>query len=161
MPQATTYRRLTDIEADMDKAIAAMESARDDDAAAKAFLKIKTTFQEYRHRSTELREEYYKQKTTITKQANLIAEREENPQGEPAPSAAPTPHITIESPEIIALQQSPDFFFIPTSYGFANVRHIVELDLQSQTLITTQGIRHLQSADAKVISYQLKLYRPS
>lgn len=149
-------------EHELRRALAEMEAAQDETAAAQAYAFLKTSVDSYLRRSSELREEYYRLKSTVTRQAHRLAEIDlTSVTGEKAPEETKTSAAAVDFPETITVQQSPDFFFIELSYGLVNIRHIVELDVNSKTLFTVSGTRNLHADDIRKLIFHLKMYRPS
>ncbi len=156
------HRTLPTVEQDIRSAMAALEAAEDEKAAARAYARLHHNTSEYIRRSGDLRSEYYRLRNTVTRQAKDISQLAiEAVIGEAAPSE-PTDqaYTSIHQPEVVAIEAAPDFFFIRLSYGFINIRHIVELDVKARTLFTTSGTRNLQPDDVRILVHHLKLYRP-
>lgn len=162
MQAKTTYRTTQAIEQGIRQSLAEMEAAADETQAAQAYQKLKSDIGDFLRRSAELREENFRLRNTVTRQANNISELSiEAAIGEAAPSDPRQQHFTIHEPDTITVQNSPDFFFVKLSYGLLNIRHIVELDVQSKTLFTTTGTRNLHADDIRTLLFHLKMYRPT
>lgn len=159
MQAKTTYRTTQAIEQDIRRSLAEMEAAADETQAAQAYQNLKSDIGDFLCRSAELREEYFRLKNTVTRQAKDITELElETAIGEAAPGEQQPQHSTIHGADIFTVQNSPDFFFIKLSYGLINIRHIVELDVKAKTLYTANSTRHLGAGDVRSLLYHLKLY---
>ncbi len=140
-----------------------MESAADEESAALAYRSLKSCIENYLVNTELWKEELFRLKNTIARQAKDITELSiEAAMGGPAPGESPTIHNSPpQNPEVLTVQNTPDFFFIRLSYGLVNIRHIVELDAHSRTLFTTQGTRNLLDKDVQTLLFHLNLYRPA
>ncbi len=146
------------IEQGIRSSLAGMEAAADEMQAAQAYQNLKSQVEGFLVRYAELKEDYYKLRHTVARQANDISSLALESAGEAAPGE-PQPHcFHAHEPDTVTVQNSPDFFFVRLSYGLLNIRHVVELDTNSQTLFTTQGTRNLQEADMLRLRATLNLY---
>lgn len=161
MTTQNKHRTIPVIEQELRQSLTAMEAANDETSAAQAYTSLKSNLEDFIRKTAELRNEYFKIKNTVTQQAHTLAEIElVETIGEKAPGEA-TPHPPVyEIPETITVQNSPDFFFIRLSYGFVNIRHIVELDVKSRTLHTLNSNRHLSGEDVRTLLFHLKMFQP-
>ncbi len=157
------YRTLTNIEQDIREALSQTAGAETEAAAAIAFQTLQAHLGEYLQRAGELNREHWKLRDTALKQAQTIAGHDLHESGARAVERAPDElntfqFSTIDFPETLTVQNSPDFFFIRLSYGFVNIRHIVELDVKSKTLHTVNSTRHLCGGDVRILLYHLKQF---
>lgn len=156
MSQPTTP--LPKLEADLERLLSAIESADD---PTEAFAQFKTRFAEYRSRSADLREDWYRQRNTIQRQAQTIAEAEiDELTGERAPHSHETaPSLSVNLPEILAIETAPNCLFCRLSFGYVNLLQIALLDVPARQLYLTSGaMRNLETADLQILIFQLQLY---
>ncbi|HFA48065.1 MAG TPA: hypothetical protein ENJ95_03495 [Bacteroidetes bacterium] len=157
----TRYRTLKNIEADLSKAMAQMESAPDENTAAQAYHNLRNFMREYISEAEKTNKERWNLRNTTIRQAKTIAAHDLDQLGAAATQAPSTSqqHFNFSQPDTITVQNSPDFFFIRLSYGLINIRHIVELDVNARTLHTTQSSRqNLSKEDVLKLIALLKLY---
>lgn len=154
----TNYTPLPRLEADIEALLATVEHADD---PTQAFASLKTALQEYKARTRDLREDWYRQRNTISRQAATIAETEidllAGHRAPAAPESQPA-QVLAAAPDVIAIDKAPECLFVKTSYGFTNLLHVVGLDVQARTLFTTSGTRSLSDADTRTFIYHLKHY---
>ncbi len=150
-------RTLPQLEASIRQLIEVIENAEDPTAP---FLQLKKDISELTSRTTELRDEYYKQRNTIQRQAHTIAENQLADIIGPA-SAAPAPPRIVQAPainfpDVITAETRPQAVFVRLSFGFANLIHVTLLDVKARQLQTTTGTRNLETQDVKTLIYHLK-----
>jgi hypothetical protein len=164
MKNYTKNKPLFAIEKDIAAAFEMIENATEENAAANGYNALKSHINQYLILSKELRKQFYSQRETISHQAKKLSDIDlEIAIGESAPT---TPLIKSQpsnhtNPEVLTIQNSPDFFFIQLSFGKVNIRHIALLDMQTKQLILSGGItRHLTDEDdLKKLNYYLTLYK--
>ncbi len=149
------------IENDIKQALQVIENAKSEKDTANAYNALKSHINAYINQSKALKKQYHSQQNTITHQAKKLSDIEidfELGEGRTdQPTAAPqTPQVKF--PDLITVQNNPDFFFIRLSYGFINIRHVIELDVKSQTLFTATGTRNLTKEDTQILIHHIKLY---
>ncbi len=153
----THTKPLPRLEADIEELLLAIESADD---PTQPFAALKAAIQEYKSRSRDLREEWYKQRNTISRQAATIAENEiDLLAGHRAPTPPESQPAYIQTtPDVIAIEGAPNCLFVRLSHGFTNLLQIVDLDVKARTLFTTAGTRTLTDDDTRKLIFHLKLY---
>ena len=159
-----TQQPLHSIQEELMEAIATLEQSQSEEEVTQAYARLKQSIGDLFQRTGELQRQFYQQRNTILTQAKRIADLEFERILQPGPPSPPAgclvPHPCF--PEAIAVTQSPDFFFIHTSFGLVNIRHITLLDEQTKTLHLVGGsVRQLQDGDLQRIRFTLKLYQPS
>ncbi|MCF8245518.1 MAG: hypothetical protein K9J37_13590 [Saprospiraceae bacterium] len=148
---------LPKLEADIENLLTAIESADD---PTLQFAELKAAISEYKTRSRDLREDWYKQRNTISRQASTIAESEIDllaGHRAPTPSESQPNHLQTV-PDVIAIESAPNCLFVKLSHGFTNLLQIVDLDVKARTLFTTSGTRTLTDGDTRKLIFHLKLY---
>jgi hypothetical protein len=154
-----THKTIQQLEAEIAGLVAQVETADDPNVP---FAKLRAALKEHIDRNRNLREEWYQQRNTIARQAARIADTELDALiGERAPvpgesAQPPSPQF----PDVLTIDSAPNCLFLPLSYGYINLLHITELDLNARMMFTTHGSRNLSEADARKIAWYLKLYSP-
>lgn len=155
------HRPLKHIEKDIKQCLAETAAAETEQAAAESFQQLTHHLKAFIARANEMNKEHWKLRDTALKQAQTIATHDleglgYGSIGESAPSES---HFYSNLPETLTVQNSPDFFFIRLSYGFINIRHIVDFDVKAKTLYTVNSTRHLSDDDVLKLLYHIKLYQ--
>jgi hypothetical protein len=153
----THSKPLPKLEADIEALLEAIESADD---PTMPFKDLKTAILEYKARSRELREDWHKQRNTISRQAAAIAENEiDFLAGHRAPTPNESKPTYIHTlPDTIAVESPPNCLFVKLSHGFTNLLQIVDLDVNARILFTTSGTRNLTDEDTRKLNFYLQLY---
>ena len=153
----THSKPLPKLEADIEALLIAIESAED---PTESFALLTAAINEYKARSRDLREEWHRQRNTISRQATTIAEKElDDIIGERAPTPGESrPTYVQTTPDVIAIESAPNCLFVRLSHGFVNLLQIVDLDVKARMLFTTSGTRTLTDEDTRKLIFQLKLY---
>lgn len=149
-------RTLPQIENSIRNLIEVIENAED---PTEPFLVLKREISELTTRTTDLRDEYYKQRNTIQRQAHKLAENELSDIIEPAsaaPAPAPASAQPINFPDVITAETPPPAAFARLSFGFVNLIHVTMLDVKARQLHTSTGTRNLNAQDVKTLIYHLK-----
>ncbi len=152
-------KSLPQLEAEIVGLVAQVETADDPNIP---FAQLRATINEHIDRNRDLREEWYRQRNTIARQAATIAETELDAivgERAPVPGESAQPH-TPQFPDVVTIDSAPNCLFLPLSYGYINLLHITELDLNAKMMFTTHGSRNLSEADARKLAWYLKLYSP-
>jgi hypothetical protein len=147
---------LPKLENDIEALVEAIEQADD---PTDAFRQLKEALHEYKARSRDIREDWYRQRNTISRQAATIAESEIDllaGHRAPTPGEGQPPQLHTAAPDVIAIEKAPECLFVKTSYGFTNLLHVVGLDVKARTLFTTSGTRSLTDEDTRTFIYHLK-----
>ncbi|MEK7253252.1 MAG: hypothetical protein AAB316_00780 [Bacteroidota bacterium] len=162
--QTAAKPTLAQLAAAIRSALSDVENAQDEVSATGAFARLKMLVEAQLSRSEELREDYYRQRNTIQRQAHELTDAaSELAAGERAPSAPdelPTVHIQI--PEVLTVETAPNCLFVRLSFGLVNLLQIALLDIQARTLYLTSGnVRTLEPADFYRLAFHCQHYQPS
>ncbi len=137
------------------EALAAVENAADESAATAAFANLKSSTEQFLSRTEALREDYYKQRTTIQRQALELT----GAAGERAPAPPGEAAVTLNLPEIVTVETHPNCLFIYLSFGLVNLLQIALLNTQTRTLYLTSGnVLTLEPGDLQRLAYHCKLF---
>ncbi|RMF19781.1 MAG: hypothetical protein D6765_17590 [Bacteroidetes bacterium] len=139
-----------------------LDQATTEAEAQEAFQALKTHLEELLNSARTLRDEFFKQRNTLARQANKIADLELDQLAQPNPAPPktyPSPDFTL--PETLTVTTNPDFFFIPIQSGRVNIRHIAFLDPHTNTLYLSGGIvRQLSPQDVRKLNFHLQHFQP-
>lgn len=134
-----------------------LENASDETAAAKAYDLLRSSLNEYFAKAKDINSERWRMRETALKQAQHISEFEMS-EIIGAGEQTSEQHFHVSQPDVVTVQNSPDFYFIRLSFGLLNIRSINLLDVKSKTLHTTSGTHHLGTEDTRILIAQMKLY---
>lgn len=159
MQTATSRLTLSQLASHVRSALAAVESAQDEAAATEAFSALKAAIEHQLTRTEELKKAYYKQKDAIEAHAADSAEGEAQPAGERAPQPPGEANVTLNLPEVIAIESRPNCLFVRLSFGLVNLLQIALLDVKGKTLYLNSGnVLKLESEDVRRLVYHTKLF---
>jgi hypothetical protein len=136
-------------------ALAAMDAAETEAAATAAYASLKSQIESFISRTEALREDYYKQRTTIQRQAVELT----GIAGERAPAAPGEANVTLQLPEVLSIESRPNCLFIRLSFGLINLLQIALLDVKAKQLYLTSGnVLKLEPEDVRRLVYHCKLF---
>lgn len=151
------YQSLNQLEADIRRHTSAVTEATDETSAARSFRALQAAQEAYLAKAKEINRERWKTRETVLKQAKQIGEFELT-ELTGAGERTDEQHFHVRQPDVLTVQQSPDFYFIRLSFGLLNIRSIDLLHVKSKTLHLNSGTINLSAADTRILVAQMKLY---